>query len=91
MRPGTIIQLQDGRIGTTVFNGLIGIGIKWGEHTLPEGILDETSAEFTSNIPEDFEWEPDAILRNPWDGCDRYGFTKEQCVGDNFVVLRKGK
>jgi hypothetical protein len=34
MKLGTRIKLSDGRIGTVVFNGLIGVGIKWGEHTI---------------------------------------------------------
>ena len=29
---GTIVRVPDGRIGTVVYNGLDGIGIKWGEH-----------------------------------------------------------
>ena len=34
MKVGTIIELLDGKRGTVVYNGLDGVGIKWGEHNI---------------------------------------------------------
>ena len=84
MKAGTVIRLPDGRIGTVVYNGLDGVGIKWGEHraTLADlrgsgctliGVQDE--------IPEDYEWTPDAMLRAPYRGAEL------ECVGKSYAVL----
>lgn len=49
-KPNTIIKLKNGRIGTTCYNGLDGVGIKYGEHHF--------------NINKDFP-EPDLIIKEP--------------------------
>lgn len=52
MKPGTIIRLKDGRLGTTVYHNIDGYGIVWGWKRLdPE------------KLPE-----PDAMLRKPYPG-----------------------
>jgi len=48
--PNTIIEMEDGTIGTTCYNGLDGIGIKYGKHFF--------------NINNEFP-EPDLILKEP--------------------------
>ena len=88
MKPGTIVKLPDGRIGTVVYNSLIGVGIKWGEHKVTYEDLEGTDGNTVSDgAPEGFEWEPDALLRDPWPGCENYGFSVEECVGDEFEVI----
>ncbi len=88
---GTHLRLPDGREGTTVFNGLCGVGIKWGLHNPPAEDFKDTYGDlFASTVPDDFEWEADALLRDPWDGCERTGFTADQCVGEKFTIIREG-
>jgi len=86
---GTHVRLPDGREGTTVFNGLIGVGIKWGIHYPKpedfEGTTGNTVGNFTP--PDDWPWEPNAILRDPWPGCDGYGFASEACVGEEWEII----
>jgi len=43
MRLGTKVWLPDGRVGTVVYNSLIGVGIKWGLHDPdpPDALLRE--------------------------------------------------
>ncbi len=48
-RPNAIVKTPDGRIATTCYNGLDGVGIKYGEHYF--GL---------ENFPE-----PDEIVKNP--------------------------
>lgn len=90
MKLGTIIKMEDGRVGTVVYNSLIGVGVKWGEHSPKE----EDFAGTTGNLieesaPDGWEWTPDALLRKPFHGCTRHGFEPEQCVGEDFEVVRK--
>jgi len=81
-RLGTIIQLPDGRIGTTVYHGLDGIGIKWGRHNPPpEDFVGTNGGLFDTDIPEDWPWFPDAMLRDPYPGADL------PCVGTEFTIL----
>ena len=88
---GTKVRLPDGRIGTVVFNSLIGVGIKWGIHDPdPEDFVGTAGNTTRGERPPGFEWEPDALLRDPWPGCETYGFTPEQCVGDGEALDRDG-
>ena len=91
---GTIVELRDGRVGTTVFNGLIGVGIKWGRHNPPLDIFEGT----TGGVMDDRlsekqeaalrEWTPDALLRDALPGLEkRLGVP---CVGEDFRLLRRG-
>ena len=61
MKAGTWVKLPDGRIGTAVYNGLDGTGIKWGKHNITEDQL----SSWIGEPEEDYEWEPDAMLREP--------------------------
>ena len=83
MKPGTIVQLPDGRVGTVVFNGLCGVGIKWGRHDVTEADFEGTYGDlFDPSIDVwDWEWGPDAYLREPWPRADL------ECVGDDYEVL----
>ena len=91
--PGTIVRVGD-RLGTVVYNGLDGVGIKWGVHHVTESMLAGTYGNlFEATIDTDgWPWRPDAILRSPWDGCERCGWTREQCIGypDDWAVTVDG-
>jgi len=91
MKLGTQIRFADGRLGTMVYNSLIGVGIKWGLHNPNPSDFEGTDGNTVSNgSPDNWEWEPDALLRDPWDGSERYGFTKEQCVGNDYEIIKQG-
>ena len=91
MKLGTQIELSDGRHGTVVYNSLIGVGVKWGLHDpSPDDFDGTTGNTIEENVPDDWPWEPDALLRDPWDGCERHGFAPDDCVGRDFKVLRDG-
>ena len=82
---GTIIRLPDGRVGTTVYNGLDGVGVKWGRHYPPPrlfegstgGVLDDP--QFVKDRLAD--WIPDAMLRDP------YPSATLPCVGEEFEII----
>ena len=80
---GTIIELPDGRRGTTVYNGLDGIGIKWGEWNVPENEIKGYGGcpDGGEKPPVDYKWYPDAMLREPYPSADL------PCVGENFEIL----
>lgn len=80
MKPGTIIELPDKRRGTVVYNGLDGVGIKWGEHKVDEAEILEKCPLFDDE-PIGWEWSPDAMLRDPYKGCEL------ECVGDEYEVI----
>ncbi len=91
MKLGTQVELPDGRVGTVVYNGLIGVGIKWGRHDPdPADFEGTTGNTIDEHVPEGWKWEPDALLRDPWDGCERYGFAATDCVGSDYKILRNG-
>lgn len=84
---GTVVRLPDGRIGTTVYNGLDGVGIKWGEHQpkiedymMPGGGVYQSVAG-DDRPPLDWPWYPDAMLRDP------YPSTDLPCVGESFEII----
>lgn len=81
MKAGTIVRLSDGRIGTVVYHGLDGYGIKLGEHDslAIEGALEGTNPLFGS-IPENFFYFPEIMLRKPYKG------TKLECVPDYEII-----
>lgn len=92
MKLGTQIRLEDGREATVVYNSLIGVGITWGLHDPDPKDFEGTNGNTTSdeNVPEDFQWEPEAILREPWSTCKECGFPPDTCVGENFEIIRDG-
>jgi len=90
MKLGTYIKMADGQIGTVVYNGLDGIGVKWGVYYPDPADFEGTSGNlFNSETPEDWPWYPDAILRDPWAYCEQAGWKKEQCVGNDYEVMGK--
>ena len=90
MKLGTFVRLPDGRVGTVVFSGLVGVGIKWGWHYPNPKDFEGTHGDlFTVEVPPELrQWMPDALLRNPWKGCERSGWTKEQCVGTEYKIVK---
>lgn len=83
MKVGTIIKLPDGRIGTVVYNGLDGVGIKWGEHNITKNdIVGDGNTTHGSEIaPENYNYFPDAMLRKPYPSADI------ECVGEDYEIL----
>jgi hypothetical protein len=64
MRIGSLVKVPDGRIGTVVYNGLDGVGIKWGEHRLGEEDLEQICGLcplFDQKVPSGYKWFPEAI------------------------------
>ena len=89
MKLGTQIRFSDGRIATVIYNSLIGVGIKWGLHDPDPKDFESTNGNTVQDgAPNDWEWEPDALLRDPWPNCERIGFTADQCVGTDYEVIR---
>lgn len=72
MKAGTVVKLPDGRRGTVVYNGLDGVGIKWGAHSVSLADLDKLTVNFN--------WYPDAMLREP------YPSAELPCVGNDYEV-----
>lgn len=94
MKLGTIVKLPDGRVGTIVFNSLIGVGVKWGIHYPDpkdfEGTTGNTMGHDT--LPaDDWPWEPDALLRDPWSTCKTHGFNPEDCVGEDYEIYDESR
>lgn len=81
MKAGTVLKLPDERIGTVVYNGLDGVGIKWGRHEVTLEEIGGTGGVFGESRIGPYKWHPDAMLRDPYDGCDL------PCVGLEFEVL----
>lgn len=90
MRLGTQVEMADGRVGTCVYNGLDGEGIKWGLHDPdPADFEGTTGGLYRLGIaeeikPNDWPWRPDAMLRDPYPG------SWLPCVGSDYVLLRAG-
>lgn len=90
MKLGTHIKLPDGRVGTVVYNGLDGVGIKWGRHApKPEdfegttgGLFDDTEGLKARGLWP-FPWLPDAMLREP------YKYADLPCVGNDYELLEE--
>lgn len=88
---GTIVRVPDGRIGTVVYNGLDGIGIKWGEHDVTADDISGSGCSLIGiddgPIPPNYEWHPQAMLREPYDNANRL-----ECVGDESrcKIIKEG-
>ena len=81
MKAGTIIKLQDGRIGTVVYNSLDGVGIKWGRYRITLHDIQGHGALFSNDkATDDYEYYPDAMLRNPYPSADL------PCVGEDYEI-----
>ena len=93
MKLGTQLILPDGREATAVYNGLEGVGCKLGLHkTDPKDFEGTSGGLLDDEIPEDFKWEPDVLLRKPWKTCENIGWEADQCVGDecDCKIIRQG-
>ena len=87
MKMGTQIKLPDGRVGTVVYNSLVGVGIKWGLHNPhPNDFIGTDGNTSYDYAPENFLWQPDALLRKP-EMTDRLGM---ECVGEKFKIIKEG-
>ncbi len=92
MKLGTQIRMADGREATVVYNSLIGVGVIWGLHNPDPADFEGTNGDTVNNpVPKDWKWEPEALLRNPGnDGQGICEFTAEQCVGEDYTIIREG-
>jgi len=90
---GTIVKVPDGRVGTVVFNSLIGVGIKWGRHKPPVEDFEGTTGGTVHEEPrEDFPWKPDALLRDPKEFPNepsRFGMPMI-CDEDDVEIIKVG-
>ena len=79
MRAGTHIRFPDGRTGTVVYNGLDGVGIKWGIHIVT---LDDVACSGAFGPPPaGYRWFPDAMLRQPYPGANL------PCVNEEYTII----
>lgn len=85
---GTQVLLADGREGTVVYNGLDGVGIKWGLHNPDPKEFDGTFGGVVEGrpLPNDWEWKPNAMLRDPFE----YGDPDLEYVGEDYEIIRDG-
>ncbi len=83
-----VIKLPDGRVGTVVYHGLDGEGIKFGIHNVPLEDLEGTSGGlFRDDLPlnhPSWQWRAEAMLR---DQKLQHLFDIE-CVGEEFEMVR---
>lgn len=85
---GSQVRLPDGRCGTVVYNSLVGVGIKFGLHDPDLADFEYTDGNTRySGAPDDWPWEPEALLRDPWPGADKYEL---ECVGEEYDIIRCG-
>ena len=84
MKPGTLVELPDGRVGTIVYHGLDGYGIRWGRLDLDlEPILQGDGNTTKGSAPGWFENFPEAMLRDPYPGTDL------ECVGEDYRIIKQ--
>ena len=81
MRMGVVVRLPDGRIGTVVYNGLDGVGIKWGSYSITTEDIKGHGGLFSEPPLKDYKWFPDAMLR------DDYLYADLPCVGGDFEII----
>jgi hypothetical protein len=81
MKAGTIVRLADGREGTVVYNGLDGVGIKFGRHAIT--LTDVEGNGLFGQAPTDYPYYPNAMLRETYPSADL------PCVGTNFEVIEE--
>ena len=85
MTPGTIVRLPDGREGTVVYHSLDGYGIRWGRIDVDIEALNRGGGGLFrgAETPEEISMIPEAMLRAPFEGCDR----NKEYVGSTFEVV----
>ena len=87
-RLGTQIRLPDGREATVVFNSLTGVGIMWGLHNPDPADFEGTDGGlFNDTRPEDFEWHPEAMLREP----EMEKLLGMPCVGEDYEIIKESQ
>lgn len=66
---GQLVRVPDGRVGTVVYYGLDGVGVKWGVHRPDPADFDGTYGDTVppSRDVTDWPWSPDAMLRDPYE------------------------
>lgn len=83
MKPGTIVELPDGRRGTVVYHGLDGYGIQWGEIEVDVEAILQGNPVFGTEPPEEpWDWDAEAMLRDPYPGA-----VDVECVGRDYVTV----
>lgn len=85
MRAGTIIQTPDGREWTAVYNGLDGVGVKEGRHDVTLEDIQAYNPNGDSETDSDYEWFPDAMLREPYRTADL------PCIGSEYEIVKEAK
>lgn len=78
---GTHIRFEDGREATTVYNGLDGVGVKWGIHYPVMEDFPPFNPFADEEEPEGFKWYPDAMLRSPYSG------AKLECIDMDYELI----
>lgn len=81
MRPGTVVRLPDGRMGTVVYHGLDGYGIQWGRVEVNAETILATDPLFGKKPEGEWPWHPEAMLRGAYPGAEI------ECVGDQYEVI----
>lgn len=81
MKAGTIVRFSDGRYGTVVYNGLDGVGIKWGKHRVTMEDIFGSGGMLNETPPDGYQWKAEAMLRAPYKGADM------PCVGEDYEVV----
>lgn len=81
MKAGTIVKFADGRYGTVVYNGLDGVGIKWGQHQVTLDDLFGSGGMLNETPPADYQWKAEAMLRDSYPGAEM------PCVGKEYDVI----
>lgn len=84
MRAGMLVELPDGKIGTVVYNGLDGVGIKWGEHKVKQSDISGNGGISNDKAPEGYRWFPDAMLRDSYPSRPP---NATPCVGEKYKTL----
>jgi len=88
MKVGIVVELPDGRRGTVVYNGLDGVGIKWGEHKVTDDDIEGVGGLGVIGVNEpvasdDYEYKAEAMLR------ESYPSAELECVGETYRVIYK--
>ncbi|KKL69073.1 hypothetical protein LCGC14_2118570 [marine sediment metagenome] len=82
MKPGTIVELHDGRRGTVVYHGLDGYGIQWGEIEVDVEAILQGNPVFGTEAPQQpWDWEAEAMLR------EKSQSAGIECVGGDYVIV----
>lgn len=82
-KPGDIVKLPDGRIGTVVYNGLDGWGIMWGIVDVDINILTSACPLFGKK-PDNYPYITEAMLRESYPSAIKNGL---ECVGREFEII----